>query len=302
MVRQFLRSKINQVFIPGTKLLVFTFHQSSPVFNKRLNSKYIWSSISFLEDQLSYLKKNFPIVELSEGISELRSGKMKGTHISITFDDGDVSLQHYIVPLFEKLKIPATFFINTAYLNISKTGYWFNIYSYLESDPQPNLNILTPELSEIVLKLRNTNDVEFYRKNFQKIEDLSKYINKDVRFYVSTEFLESLNRELFTLGLHGHEHQRFSMMTAEWQKTNLLENIKILSKLNTYRPIFAIPFGKAHDWSKDTIDICKEIGLEIVFSDGGFNKRNSYGIKRIPADGLDLSKSIKGLKPTYKYV
>ena len=295
-----LKQRIKKALIPRNKLLVFNFHQSTPVFNSHKNDKYIWSDLEFFESQINYLKDNFEILRLDQAIRELRSGKLKRTMVSITFDDGDISVQDHVIPLLTKLNVPATFFINTSYLTTEQKGYWFNIYNYFNSDPEKRKKYLSEETKEIAGNLRNTNDPGYYLDNYKKIEVLSEFINKDTGFYLRLEFLKILNPELFTIGLHGHEHQRFSMMTKSWQKNDLLSNIEILSKFNIYTPIFAIPFGKPHDWNNDTLEVCKDLGLEVAFANGGYNVKSTFGILRIPVDGLDISRVLSSLHPFLK--
>lgn len=293
-----IKQKIKKVLIPRNKLLVFIFHQSTPVFDPQKNHKYIWADIKFFESQIVYLKNNFEIVKLDEAVQQLRSGNLKKTKVAITFDDGDASLQDYIIPILEKHNIPATFFINTSYTTTDQKGYWFNIYNYFMADTEKRKKYISEKIDEIAGKLRNTNDPDFYSNNYKKIEALSKYIGDDTRFYLGYDQLKKLNPELFSIGLHGHEHQRFSMMSKSWQKNDLLNNIALLSKFKTYTPIFAIPYGKPHDWNTDTIDICKEMGLEVAFANGGFNVKNNQGILRMPADGLIISKALSSLHPS----
>lgn len=300
-MKKYLKEKLREFLIPQEKLVVLTYHQASPQFDKKLNGQYIWTPIDFLERQLDFLKNNYQITGLMDGVSKLRKGELKETAVAITFDDGDISVQKYIIPLLERMKLPATFFINTAYLNNLKPGYWFNIFSHIQADNDLSSKYLSRELKEIASTLRNTNDQEYYRNKYMIIEKLGDLLKDKIQFYISENFLEGIDPELFTIGLHGHEHQRFSMMTKEWQRSNLLENINRLSRFKAYKPVFAIPFGKERDWNVDTLEICRQLKLEYTYSNGGYNTKNMTGIKRIPADGMEIKKIMNNLKPEQKW-
>lgn len=295
-----VKSNIQKLFVPRNKLLVFNLHQSTPSFDPAKNDKWIWSELDFFKSQMKFLKDNYEILKLDYAIKQLRAGHIRGTKVAITFDDGDISVQDYIVPLLSEMKIPATFFVNTAYFSNEKKGYWYNINNFLNSDRSKYQKHLTAEYREIANKLRNTTNPEFYRKNYKKIEDLSVYIKENVGFYAPIGFWENLDADLFSIGLHGHEHQRFSMMSKTWQKNDLLRNINVLSKFETYKPIFAVPFGKPCDWNNDTIELCKKLGLEIAFANKGYNVTHNLGILRIPIDGLEISSMIASLHPFIK--
>ena len=98
-----------------------------------------------------------------------------------------------------------------------------------------------------------------------------------------------MDYSLFEIGLHGHEHERFAMMPFEWQLNDLKKNIEILSSFKTYKPIFAIPFGKPWDWDYDTIKSIIQFNLDFVFHDSEINFKKEVGFKRIPADGKNLN-------------
>jgi peptidoglycan/xylan/chitin deacetylase (PgdA/CDA1 family) len=291
-LKELIKRKIGSLLMPRNKLLVFNFHQSSPTFNPQLNGKYIWSSIDFLEEQLLFISQNYKVVSLYEGYVDLKKGSSKGTSVAITFDDGDISIKQYVAPLLTKLKIPATFFINTAYILNEKRGYWFNIFNYLKfGTKQQNDALLESELVNIE-KLRETDNADFYYENYPRIEKLKYLIEKNISFYLTMDDLNSFDPALLSIGLHGHEHQRFALMPVEWQKENLLRNMEILSGFPSYKPIFAVPFGKPIDWNEDTLRLSKELNLEIAFSNGGYNTDQSIGIARIPVDGISIADSI----------
>jgi len=295
-----VKTKIESLLIPKNKLIVLTYHQSTPDFDQQQNGQYIWSETGFFEQEMKYLIENFRIVHLMEGIKILRENRIKSTMVSLTFDDGDISVRRYIIPILEKYKIPATFFINSAYLSGDNKGYWFNIFNYFKHGNKDQRELITDEIAETAANLRNTTDANYYRNQYQKVEQLGKYFDKNFTFYIDQDFLKNMNRDLFTIGLHGHEHQRFSMMPKDWQRKNIQTNIDLLSGYPAYQPVFAIPFGKPHDWNSDTINICKEFRLEFAFSNGGYNTRHSQGILRIPVDGIKVSKVISKLSPFLK--
>jgi peptidoglycan/xylan/chitin deacetylase (PgdA/CDA1 family) len=253
-----------------------------------MNGEWVWSDTGFFEKQLIFIKNNFRLIRLSEGIEQIKKGEIKGTQISISFDDGDISIKEFLVPLLEKYKIPATFFINTAYLNGDLPGYWFNIYNFLLNGNDKQQQI-AKSIAPYYDVLRNTDDPDQYSEYRLKVEQHGEWIQKDTRFYVDFSYLKTLNPGLFEIGLHGHEHQRFSMMPGDWQKNNLIQNINCLRTFEQFKPIFAIPFGKPIDWNEETLKIAQELNLNIVLSNGGINRNFDQLINRIPADGKELS-------------
>jgi hypothetical protein len=83
-------------------------------------------------------------------------------------------------------------------------------------------------------------------------------------------------------------------MAAAWQRNNLRENVSVLTRFRAYRPIFAIPFGRAHDWTEETVRIARDEGVDIVLADGGINLASETLYRRIPSDGKALRSLLAG--------
>jgi len=269
-------------------LVVFNWHQVTPVFDPYLHHKYTWTRFEKFEKEVDYLVRKFQILPLHEAISRLKRGCLQGPCASLSFDDGDISIAEHVVPFLRQRGLPATFFINSAYLD-GRRSYWFPILSYLCAvEDAGGRAVLSDELKEKSLKLRLTNDPRCYNEVRTRIEELGSLVSNLGSRLVSAEWLSSLDGDQFAIGAHGHEHQRFSLMPAEWQRSDLRENVRVLTRFRGYRPIFAVPFGRPHDWTEETIHIARDEGLDIVLADGGINLAAGEFYRRIPSDDKTL--------------
>lgn len=266
-------------------LIVFNWHQVTPVFEPLCHHQHTWTQLAKFETEIEALITGFEILPLHEAIRRFDRGVLRGPCASLTFDDGDASIAEYVVPALRQRKLPATFFINSAYLGCQRS-YWFPILSYLCDTEDANLRAVLPEaLKKEALQLRTTNDPGFYNSVRNRIEEFASYVPNLNSRVVSAQWLAGLDGDQFAIGAHGHEHQRFSMMSSEWQYNDLRENLKILSQFQAFRPVFAVPFGRPWDWTKQTIDIAREQGLDVVLANGGINLGPSVTYQRIPSDG-----------------
>lgn len=214
----------------------------------------------------------------------MREGVLSGRCVALTFDDGDASMAQYVEPYLRNYDLPATFFINSAYLERPKS-YWFPILTYLSASAPERL---PEELGAAAAQLRTTKDPAYYQRVREQVEDLAGSVPGLESRTVSREWLATLPPELFAIGLHGHEHQRFSMMSAEWQRRDLECNITELSQYTAYRPIFALPFGKSQDGSPETFRIAEELGLDVVLANGGVNLGSEGPWLRVPSDNVAM--------------
>jgi peptidoglycan/xylan/chitin deacetylase (PgdA/CDA1 family) len=272
----------------GNFLIVFNWHQITSAFDSLRHHKYTWTQLNDFELEIDYIFAKFQVLPLDEAIQKLDCRTLRGACAALTFDDGDVSVAENVVPLLRQRNLPATFFINSAYLD-GRRSYWFPILSSFCAIEDPSLRAILPhKLKKEALQLRSTNNPGFYNAVRDRIEQLASLVpNLDSRL-ISTQWLETLDGDQFAIGAHGHEHQRFSMMPTEWQLNDLRKNVRVLSQFRAFRPIFAVPFGRPWDWTKETIRIAHDQGLQVVLADGGINVGYNHTYQRIPSDGRKI--------------
>jgi peptidoglycan/xylan/chitin deacetylase (PgdA/CDA1 family) len=265
-------------------LLVFNWHQVTPSFDPGLHHRYTWTALHTFRATINFLTAHFQIVPLQSALERAGAGNFGGRCVALTFDDGDASIAEYVAPLLKQRNLPATFFVNTAYLG-GGCAYWFTVLSYAGA-------ALPEGLRQRALGLRNTGDSVFYDDIRRDVEQLSGAVPQLNSRLVSAEWLAKLDADQFTIGAHGHEHQRYSMMSQEWQRQDLKRNVEILSQFRAYRPLFAVPFGRAHDWNSATLEVARELGLVLLLADGGINLTPLPYYRRQPADSLSATKMV----------
>lgn len=267
------------------QFIVFNYHQIGKNYIPKYHLKDTFTQSDFFEKQIKWIKKTYNVISLSKAIKMANENCLDGNYACITFDDGDKSILE-AMNILKKYDLPATFFINSSYLNNNDTC-WFNIYQYLNNSNEYR-HLLTDELHIAGKSLRNTRDKEYYRKYSDKFKELFTVIKNDFDLYVKFEDLLQIDSNLFDIGSHGFEHEKFSMMSKDWQANNIQKDINLLKELKSFKPIFAIPFGRQFDWNMDTINVLTDLKLDFVFADGGINTKREIGYRRIPSDNRIL--------------
>lgn len=263
-------------------LLILNFHRISPELRWGETDGGTWTSTRDLESELEFAKNEFQIIPLERAIQQLRSCALHGRNCAITFDDGDETLAQYAQPILARLGVPATFFVNSAYFS-GDGHYCFTILdSFLARGIQPQT------ASGDRTTLRNTTDPTVYRQTRERVERSPERASLPPRRCVSPEWLAGLDGDQFTIGAHGHEHQRFSMMGEQWQRDDLKANVAFLAQFKAFRPWLAVPFGRKHDMDASTGKIAAELELTVFGSEGGINLHDSEVLRRIPADGAKV--------------
>lgn len=267
---------------------IFNWHQVSPDFEPARHHRYIWTEFDLFCEEVEAIAQEFEIVPLHELIARLRAGKLHGALAALTFDDGDASVADYVLPFLASKSIPATFFINSAYVEQPRT-YWFPVLAYLAHDADARMRAGLAEVPEALSRrIRTTSDPAVYNSLREEVENLVSIVPQLKERVVTRNWLANLDPAQFSIGAHGHEHQRFSMMSLDWQSHDLKRNLDELGSYPAFRPIFAVPFGRSGDWNADTVRIARSMGFDVVFAAGGLNLPLSGELRRIPSDGANL--------------
>lgn len=267
---------------------IFNFHQVSATYDPKRHLATTWTALDKFEKTLIYLSKFYTFISFSEAQARLKN-KLDKNYAVLTFDDGDSSLLE-VIPLLKRIQIPATFFINTDYLNDAKYG-WVDALTYYRQ----NKVDIPSEIVHGLSLLRNTKNQAEYNKYRTIIENYHNSQNMRLSKYLTDRQLFSITDQLFSIGLHGAEHERFSMMSYEWNQQNIKRNYSILKEHPNFIPVIAFPFGKSNDWNEDSVSIALELKLRMVLHNGGVNFHDHIMLNRIPSDGGIITQSKLGL-------
>ncbi len=139
---------MKKIFLNFAVVPILVYHSFGPVPLKKENAMQLHYRVTapVFEAQMKYLTDNkYNPISFSEYVNSLKNKvKLKDKSVVLTFDDGWESQYKYAVPILEKYKFPATFFIITNYTtrpymswdelkDLVKNG--FDIGSHTENHP-----------------------------------------------------------------------------------------------------------------------------------------------------------------------
>lgn len=274
------------------RLYVFNFHQVSDAFDPTRHSRGTWTSTEHLRTFIVTLKQVARIASLSEGLEAQASGMLRGFWAAITFDDGHHGVVKCALPVLESEGVPFTMFVNTGYAD-SKTACWTDA-SFVLGHTELEIGDETRGAMSWVSLARNTADNRLYKLITNALENAIVERCNGRRDYVTADEVLSIRSDFVDIGLHGHEHHRMSMLTLDEQRRMLLNNKSLLESARRYRPLFALPFGRPHDYTVDTLELCREHGVMALFHNGGYNVSGQATGRRIASDSRDVLSLING--------
>jgi peptidoglycan/xylan/chitin deacetylase (PgdA/CDA1 family) len=249
----------------GTRILLYHgICESDPhLFNTLFLTK------AAFEEQLQLYTKYCQVISLDD----FYKGAADPDRLSVclSFDDGFANNHKYVLPLLEKYKVPATFFITA----IRDAGYdilWndllclayqlgparfsFRDDEFIKTATGKYWSVTTGEL--LADNLRNS-DFETKAELVKKFEHLKGYADEDYWLQLTTtQIREMAASPWVTIGSHSYHHNDLAKVRAREVYKDLL-NSKLFLELITGKPVrsLAFPYGS---YNSETIQAAANAG------------------------------------------
>ncbi|MEK6733184.1 MAG: polysaccharide deacetylase family protein [Candidatus Omnitrophota bacterium] len=147
-------------------LLILTYHR---VYDSLADYEYLGVSRDVFESHIKFIKDNFKVVSMQEGIGALCEIKSKEIYAAINLDDGYMDNYINAFPVLKKYNIPATIFLTTDFIGKSHIFWWdrvFNIMSFVGSSRLES-GIETDRIDKILVN-KNEDEIEGFIRDMEK--------------------------------------------------------------------------------------------------------------------------------------
>ncbi len=238
---------------------------------------------------VQWARQHYDVTSLSDGIELLRSGQLKRTTFAFTFDDGLISCCGQGLNILKQHDVPSTLFINGSSLTTGRL--WQYEVAWMEKNGNQNLlkDIFGPcDGPTYARYLRRTASQKILAQR-QQCSLLCNDLTMMPVLHIDYQALQSLqDNPLVEIGNHSLDHPRFSRISKQEQRRQIMDNHQMLCSLRNYKTIFAVPFGTSSDWDFHTIEAAASCRHEFVSAQGGINIVGHTGvdIRRVPCDGV----------------
>ena len=222
--------------ITNNKILLPFYHTVSNDKIQHIDNLYSIRDIDLFINDLDFFCKYYnpiSIDELHQII--LENKKISRPVFHLTFDDGLKEIYTIIAPILHKKGIPATFFVNTDFIDNEDLFYRFKISLIIQLLNEVSDNELISKVSA-QLKISNSSRNEIIEKlellTFADLElidtigiilkiDFKVFLSKNKPYLSSSEIIE-LKEKGFTFGSHSLNHPLFKDLSFNQQKTQIL--------------------------------------------------------------------------------
>ena len=268
-------------------ILLPFYHAVENLHPSYISGYHIKNEKQFKQD-LDFLLKHYVPVTLDD---LKKAEDLPSNAMHITFDDGLKSCSNIIAPILLEKGIPATFFINPAFVD--------------------NNDIFHRFLFEMVHKkgIKLPKRFKYYpykTKLLETTENKKIQLKAHIRnnnIYMGMHELMQLKNEGFTIGAHSMDHPEFYNIDEEAQYRQVKDSIEWIEKyLSPSTKAFAFPFTDHGISNKLLKKIHSEHLVDLSFGTAGLKYDSFHGhLQRIPMEKRSYETAQSILKYEHVY-
>jgi peptidoglycan/xylan/chitin deacetylase (PgdA/CDA1 family) len=244
-----------------------------------------------LNQQISYLKSHFRVVELQEA-QELISHpeRLRHPHVLLTFDDGYLDNYEVAFPILRSNGVQGTFFLPTSFIGTDRLPWWDQV-AFMVRNSRTN-RIVLQHPWPVLIELSATDVVPAIRQILALYKapgttDVASFLNGlaetcgvDIphaavkRQVMNWTEAGELVRGGMALGSHTHRHELLAKLSPEEQFKELGQSRQILeNRVGVQVNALAYPVGSRTSFSAATWEALDRTGYRTAFSYyGGVNR------------------------------
>lgn len=262
----------------GGSLIVLTYHSFCTEWPSGLFNSL---PVHLFEKQLQFLKWNFEVVTLEQGIANIQSGIAgEKPFIALTIDDGFLDNYTHAWPLLKLYAVPATIFLATDFLDTGQPPWPTQLVEVLERTER--LEMSCPISAKIITRSQKSAVVRRLMQMWRslspaerslQLSELRKHLEVKAGHYnkaLSWTQVREMHRNGIVFGSHTVYHSILPNVDTEVAARELVDSKKRLEEeLLAPCNLFAYPDGK-HDVR--TNQLVKATGfIAAVTQDWGHN-------------------------------
>ncbi|OGW82083.1 MAG: hypothetical protein A3G33_04895 [Omnitrophica bacterium RIFCSPLOWO2_12_FULL_44_17] len=278
------------------------YHVVSDQSLPHIRHLFPYKKIEYFEADLIYLKENYHLLTYDELKHRTKNpAKLKKDEIFISFDDGYSECFTIIRPLLKKYRIPCVFFVATDFID-NRAMFYRNqlslcIDKIIGSD-EKSWQTLEAQINSAIrdriegkinwishLKSLNYPERDTINIIGEILElDFQKYLNEQ-KPYLSSESIQSLSSDGFTIGAHSQGHAKFKWLKESEMAEDIQKSCHVIQALTGAADTpFAFPFSVSRsDLNGMWHILSKHKSAGLLFNSGKFVRSNMI-LNRIPAD------------------
>ncbi len=230
--------------------------------------------------QMELLARCFNVLSLRDALAAIESGRVPPRAVCITFDDGYRSVHELALPVLRRLKLPATVFVSSGFVN-GHTMWNDRIVEAVETLPAEEL-----DLAEFGLGVYSLRSMPERAATLGKLTEASKYLPPQERsrlvlrletlvgdsaaegLMLTPEMVVNLDRHGIEIGAHTVTHPILTSLDDASAMQEIAGSKRDLEAIiGKPVPMFAYPNGKVgKDFDARHVAMVREAGFLAAFT------------------------------------
>jgi peptidoglycan/xylan/chitin deacetylase (PgdA/CDA1 family) len=281
--------------LSGVSLVVPFYHMVSDVHVPHVSNLYRFRNIAEFTSDVEFFASHFEPVTLKDIVDVLNGTRtLSRCCFHLTFDDGFREMHDIVAPILQRAGVPATFFLNTAFLDGGGLAH-YNALSVLldraqlqhsRANPagaQLESILPAPKSGRATLRERMLS-IGYARKSL--VHTLAEALDFDLDHYVresrphlTSEQIVTLLNKGFSIGAHSHDHPLYADLSLSEQLMQTRMSMELLeTRFGVSPKAFAFPHNDTGVQDEFFKTVFSESLLDVSFGTSGlvphFHPRN----------------------------
>ena len=269
--------------ITGKKILLPFYHAVAPCQLPHIRHLYRMKTTDEFECDLDFLLKTASPVDADTLYHYYVNGTVPEKPIfHLTFDDGLREMAEVVAPILLKKGIPATFFVNTGF--VDNQALFYRYHASLAIEELQKEGKLTREQERDILSCSYLEKDKLFQ--YFPRERVHVFL-KQQKPYLSLSDILMLSRRGFTFGAHSIDHPYYYELPLNEQLRQTRESVRfIYHHVQQRLKLFAFPFTDF----RVSKEFFKAIAVEVDLTFGTAGLKSDmveFNVQRIPAESTD---------------
>lgn len=276
------------------KLSILIFHRVLPSIDPLFPDE---PDVERFDTLMRWVVDWFNVLQLDEAVSRLRNGTLPARAAAITFDDGYADNYLHALPVLQRYRLPATFFISTGFLD---GGRMWND-TLIESVRKASVESFDAMVPGVPHAFVRTSDEK--RKYLARLIPAIKHLPPGERdgavakvadaarahlpddLMLSSGQVRALRSAGMLIGGHTVSHPILAATDDVWARREIAEGKEVLEGILGERVgLFAYPNGKlGSDYDRRHVEMVKSVGFDAAVS-------THWGVNTAAADPFQLNR------------
>jgi peptidoglycan/xylan/chitin deacetylase (PgdA/CDA1 family) len=232
-------------------------------------------------EHLAHLSARYEVVPAAQVADDLRSGRRPAKRqVAITFDDGYADNYLHAYPLLERLRLPATVFLATDYVDGGCSYWWDRLWRAVYGSAAPILVVPPPVDRTYSLTGRTAFDealTDLWERMVPMPEETREALlevlhagpGPDADRPLTWMEVRAMHAGgLVTFGAHSGSHPRLSALSAHEAAAEIERPAqRIAEELGSRPTLFAYPYGvPGEDFTQATTEAVRRAGFAAAFA------------------------------------